>query len=113
MLGAWGAAMLAVAQAGTPPPAPPPASTPVPARPDLRFDPGKVPDPQRVLDVLDYTAAAQIEQLRAKPFTLTGGSVDQITANWVSAAFYTGASRLVRVSNRSGSARFLREVADH
>jgi rhamnogalacturonyl hydrolase YesR len=83
------------------------------ARPDLAFDAGRVPDARRVLATLDYTAAAHIADLRARPMTLKGDVVQQLTANWVSAAFLTSLTRLTRVSDASGGTAFLRDASEH
>ena len=85
----------------------------LPARPDTGFAGDRVPDPARVLAVLDYVALAEIADLERKPFQVLGRSVDQITANWVSATFYTGLTRVARVSRRPEPMRFLMAVADH
>ncbi len=81
--------------------------------PSLDFAGDRLPDPDRVRAVLDYAAASQIASLEAQPFTLTGGSVRQLTANWVSAAFYVGLARLSRVSDKPGHASFMTDVAEH
>ena len=91
----------------------PPTPTVVPARPAMTFDARTVPDRQAVLDVLDYTTAAQIKALTDERLTLGYGAIKQPTAGWVASAFYTGATRLVRVSDRSGADAFLRSVAEH
>lgn len=85
----------------------------LPARPDTAFAPEQVPDRAQVLAVLDYAALAEIADLERKPFWVAGRSVDQITANWVSATFYTGLTRVARVSSRPEPMRFLMAVADH
>jgi rhamnogalacturonyl hydrolase YesR len=85
----------------------------LPARPDLAFAQDRVPDPAQVLAALDYVALAEIADLERRPFQVLGRSVDQITANWVSATFYTGLTRVARVSSRTEAMRFLTAVADH
>lgn len=91
----------------------PPPSTVVPAAPNLRFDPARVPDPRAVLAVLDYTALAQIVALEARPHGVRTNAVKDATANWVSAAFYTGAARLSRTSTQPELNRYLVQVAEH
>jgi len=90
-----------------------PVAITLPARPDTMFPADRVPDPARVAAVMDYVALAQIAAVEAKPFTVSGGSVDQITANWVSSTFYTGLTRLARTSSRPELMRFLVAVGDH
>jgi rhamnogalacturonyl hydrolase YesR len=85
----------------------------LPPRPDLRFDPARLPDPARVRAVLDYTALAQIDALATQPLKLRNNQIREASANWVSAAFYTGATRLARTSKRPEILAFLREVAEH
>lgn len=92
---------------------PQPAPLVVPPRPDLQFAPDRLPEPARVLQVLDYAAAAQIASLQAQPVTLTGGQVRQITSNWVTAAFFVGLARLARVSDRPEPLAFGSDVAEH
>ncbi|MDO6412875.1 glycoside hydrolase family 88 protein [Sphingomonas sp. BIUV-7] len=94
-------------------PAPPQATAALPARPSMTFDANSVPDPARVLAVLDYSAAAQIAVQRAVPMTLRGDVVRQTTNNWVTAAFLTGLTRLTRVSDASGGKAFLRDAAEY
>src|ERR1044072_4832047 len=91
----------------------PPAPTAVPPAPDLRFAPDRLPDPQRVMALLDYTALAQMAALEARPHGLRTDAVWDATANWVSAAFYTGTTRLARRSDRPELLRFLRQAAEH
>lgn len=83
------------------------STTPPPA-----FDSANIPDPQRVLAVLDESAAAQVAQLRAIPMGLISNG-PQVTANWISAAFLTSLTRLTRLSDASGGAALMRDVADH
>lgn len=90
-----------------------PAPITVPARPDLSFAIDRLPDPARVREVLDYAAAAQISALQAQPFTVNGGQVRQITANWVSAAFYVGLARYTRISDQKEPLVFLSDIASH
>jgi len=90
--------------AGTPAPAAQRRSAPAPAA---------LPDPTRVLALLDRAATAQIAVLRGRELGLSLDAIQDPTANWVSAAFYTGLGRLARVSDRSGGGAFLREVAEH
>jgi rhamnogalacturonyl hydrolase YesR len=87
--------------------------TVVPPAPNLRFDPAKLPDPRAVMAVLDYTALAQIAALEARPHGVRTNSTQDATANWVSAAFYTGAARLSRISSQPDLNRFLVQVAEH
>ncbi|WP_347303890.1 glycoside hydrolase family 88 protein [Croceibacterium sp. TMG7-5b_MA50] len=90
-----------------------PVDITLPPRPDLSFATDIVPDPARVLAVMEYAALAEIADLERKPFQVLGRSVDEITANWVSATFYTGLTRVARVSDRPEPMRFLVSVADH
>ncbi|MBO9622560.1 MAG: glycoside hydrolase family 88 protein [Sphingomonas sp.] len=85
----------------------------LPPRPDTRFDPAALPDPPRVLALLDYTALAQIDALATQPLRLRNNAIREPSANWVAAAFYTGAARLARSSKRPEILAFLRAVADH
>ncbi|MES2444045.1 MAG: glycoside hydrolase family 88 protein [Pseudomonadota bacterium] len=100
---------------GTPALAQQPPAIPVvvPPAPSLRFDPAQLPDRNAVMAVLDYTALAQIAALEARPHGVRTNAVQDATANWVSAAFYTGAARLARSSERPDILRFLRQVAEH
>lgn len=72
-----------------------------------------LPEPAAVLGMLDRAASAQIRQLRERPHGFTPDAIQDPTVNWVSAAFYTGLTRLTRVSDRSGGSQFLKEVAEH
>lgn len=72
----------------------------------------QVPDRQAVLALLETSALAQISALD-RPHLLRLDSIRDPTANWVSAAFYTGATRLARVSTRPELLSFLRRTADH
>jgi hypothetical protein len=106
---------LAVAAAvqGAAPAQPPAAALPAsPATPSTHFDPGQVPDPAQVLALLDASATAQIAQLRTTPVGLTGNGPG-LTANWISAAFLTGLTRLTRLSDASGGRALMRDVAEH
>ncbi|WP_404339630.1 glycoside hydrolase family 88 protein [Sphingomonas sp. MMS12-HWE2-04] len=85
----------------------------LPPRPDTRFDGTTLPDPARVRALLDYTALAQIDMLATQPLKLRNNQIREASANWVAAAFYTGAARLARTSERPEILRFLREVAEH
>jgi len=104
----------AMAQTGTAPaPAEPPAYVqPQPPRPPLEFDAARVPDPKHVLALLDYSAAAQMRQLREAPMRLTGGGRG-LSSNWISATFLIGLTQLSRVSNAAGSTEFMRQTAEH
>lgn len=93
--------------------APAQAQAPAVAPPDLAFDAHRLPDARRVLALLDYTAARQIAELRARPMTVKGDVVQQLTANWISAAFLTALTRLTRVSDASDGSAFLRDTAEH
>ncbi|WP_216599883.1 glycoside hydrolase family 105 protein [Sphingomonas sp. AP4-R1] len=91
-----------------------PAWRDVPARPDLRFDPAKLPDRAQVMSALDYVAAAQIADMACRPLPLaTGGALDSASSNWVAAAFYVGAERLARENRDPRVLRFLSAVAEH
>jgi len=78
-----------------------------------QFDAKHVPDPARVLALLDATAAKQIAVLRDRKLALTGDVVQTLTANWISAAFLTSLTRLTRVSGASGGNAMLRDTAQH
>jgi rhamnogalacturonyl hydrolase YesR len=102
----------AMAQTGAAPAGPRAYVQPLPPRPALQFDPAGVPDPQRVLALLDYSAAAQMAQLREMPMRLGGGGRG-LSSNWISATFLIGLTKLSRVSNAAGSTEFMRQTAEH
>jgi len=86
----------------------------LPARPDLRFAPDRLPARDAVLPVLEYVAAAQIADMSRRPIQLsTGSNLSEISSNWVAAVFYVGASRLARVSSKPNTLRFLSATAEH
>lgn len=87
-----------------------PAISAAPSMPELHLNTARLPDPQRVLALLDDTARAQIAQLRAPIQLNTRGGVN---VNWINAAFLTGLTRLTRVSPASDGASFMRDVAEH
>lgn len=74
--------------------------------------PAILPDPAKVLSILEASSDAQIAAL-SRPHSLRPDAVRDSSANWVSAAFYTGLTRLARVSKKPEYIRFLRNVADH
>jgi rhamnogalacturonyl hydrolase YesR len=90
-----------------------PLSTPALAQPTTSDTASQVPDRAAVLALIERTTLAQIEALEARPLKLRTDSVRDPTANWVSAAFYTSAARLARISDRPEILRFLRRAADH
>lgn len=93
---------------------PPAAAAPPPYRAEaFRFDPQAVPDPSRVLAVLNHMAAAQIDALKAQPITIPRGRGGAVTVNWISATFLIGLGRLARVSDEAGAQAYSREVAEH
>lgn len=72
----------------------------------------ELPKREEVLALLETSALAQIAALD-RPHLLRLDSIRDPTANWVSAALYTGTTRLARVSDKPELMRFLRRVADH
>jgi len=87
--------------------------TPLP-RPDLRFDGDRAPDRAAVIRAMEYVASAQIADMSRRPIALaTGSALHEIGSNWVAAAFYVGAARLARLSDRPDTLRFLTAVAEH
>lgn len=86
----------------------------LPARPDMRFAPDRLPSRAAVLPVLEYVAAAQIRDMSRRPIQLsTGSNLSEISSNWVAAVFYVGAARLARVSSKPDTLRFLTATAEH
>ncbi len=79
----------------------------------LRFDPAAVPDPQRVLAVLNHTAAAQIDALRDQPLYIPRRAFGAVSVNWIAATFLIGLGRLARVSDTSHATGYSRDVAEH
>ena len=101
----------AIAQERVPAPSPVlPAPLPASA---LRFDPAALPDPDRVLAVLNHSAAAQIAALQQQPLHIPQRSYAGVSANWIAATFLIGLGRLARVSDVSGGAAYSRAVAEH
>ncbi|MDO6412827.1 glycoside hydrolase family 88 protein [Sphingomonas sp. BIUV-7] len=93
---------------------PAPAAAPLTYRAEaFRFDPQAVPAPDRVLAVLNHTAAAQIAALAAQPLHIPRERSGGVTVNWISATFLIGLGRLARVSDEAGAQAYLREVAEH
>lgn len=90
----------------------PAASVRVTPMPSTAFDTKKIPSRQAVLDLLDYSAAAQIAALHATPMTVPGRG-RQMSANWISATFLIGLGKLARVSDRAGASGYAREIAEH
>ena len=82
----------------------------MPAR-ATQFDRRRLPDPGRVLTLLDRSAAAQITDMKARGLTI--GARGQINTNWISATFLIGLGHLVRVSDASGGRQYIRDVAEH
>lgn len=83
-------------------------------RPALGTDPAQLPSRQEALAAAEYVASAQIASMTNNQIPLTtGGALDHLSSNWVSAAFYVGAARLARVSDRPATLRFLTNVAEH
>ncbi|NIJ21062.1 rhamnogalacturonyl hydrolase YesR [Sphingomonas naasensis] len=83
-------------------------------RPILNTDPAKLPSRREALAAAEYVASAQIASMVSHPIPLTtGGALDHLSSNWVSAAFYVGAARLARVSDNPRTLRFLTNVAEH
>ncbi len=83
-------------------------------RPALNTDPRKLPSRAEALAAAEYVASAQIASMTHNPIPLsTGGALDHLSSNWVSAAFYVGAARLARVSEDPATLRFLTMVAEH
>lgn len=101
------------AAAQTPPPvAEQPALPPLdPA--SLRFDATRVPAPDRVLRLLDHSAAAEIRRLSNEPLHIPPRDWRGASANWVAATFYIGLGRLARESDQSGARAYLRSVGEH
>lgn len=83
-------------------------------RPALNIDPTRLPSRTEALAAAEYVASAQIASMANNPIPLsTGGALDHLSSNWVSAAFYVGAARLARVSDKPATLRFLTNVAEH
>lgn len=79
----------------------------------FRFDPSAVPDPDRVLAVLNHTAAAQIGVLAGQPLYIPRQRSSGVSVNWIAATFLIGLGRLARVSDEAGAQAYTREVAEH
>jgi rhamnogalacturonyl hydrolase YesR len=95
-------------------PAPANAAAPAYSAEAFRFDPAALPDPARVLAVLDHTAAAQIDQLKSQRIAIAGErSRGAVTVNWISATFLIGLGRLAREPDAAGSRAYLRDVSEH
>ncbi len=91
----------------------PALAAPPPSADLLRFAPDRVPEPRRVLALLNHTAAAQIAQLKAQPVTIPGGGRGAVTVNWISATFLIGLGRLARISDEAQARAYLRGVSEH
>lgn len=109
----------AYAQAGsaptTVPPVVLPSAKPLPllAPADLRFDPRSVPDRQRVLDMIEHSARAEIARLSQQPLHVPPQRFGGITSNWISATFLIGLGKLARVSDVPAIDTYPRSVAEH
>lgn len=79
----------------------------------LVFDPTAIPDPERVLTVLNHTAAAQMNVLKNQPIYIPRQGSGGVSVNWISATFLIGLERLARVSDDIGAAAYTRDVAEH
>lgn len=85
--------------------------TPLP-RPTIVTD--RLPTREEAVRMAEYVSAAQIAAMARKPIPVsTGGALDHMSSNWVSAAYYVGAARLARVSEDPRTLRFLTAVAEH
>lgn len=80
---------------------------------DAQFDPRTLPDPSRVLRLIDHSAAAELSRLASEPHFVPPRSYRGISANWISATYLIGLGRLARVSNATGGREYLRSVAEH
>ncbi len=80
---------------------------------DIQFDPRTIPDPSRVLRLINHSAAAELSRLASEPHFVPPRSYRGISANWISATYLIGLGRLVRVSNATGGREYLRSVAEH
>ena len=89
------------------------AAAPAATAPPARFDPASVPDPARVLDLLNRSAAAQMTQLKETPLYIPQRGFRGPSANWIAATFLIGLGRLARVSDETGARAYLRSVAEH
>ncbi|GAA0529480.1 rhamnogalacturonyl hydrolase YesR [Rhizomicrobium palustre] len=73
-----------------------------------------LPDPQTVLATLDRASAAEIKSMRESAMPMNGvNAPKEISAGWVSAAYYVGAAKLARVTKDPTTLNFLSEVAGH
>ncbi|HEX8301386.1 glycoside hydrolase family 88 protein [Sphingomonas sp.] len=105
------------ASAQTEPPVAPAAIAPLPPG-ALRFDRAAMPDPARVLALVNHSAAAQMALLKARPLYVGQRgpgprNMGAINTNWISATFLIGLQRLARVSDETGARQYLRDVAEH
>jgi rhamnogalacturonyl hydrolase YesR len=86
----------------------------LPPRPRLDTEGQRLPTRAEALAAAEYVNAAQMADMAARPIPLsTGGALDAMAPNWVSAVYYVGAARLARVSERPETLRFLTMVAEH
>jgi rhamnogalacturonyl hydrolase YesR len=92
-----------------------PSTAAVPTLPAsaLVFDPVAVPDPDRVLRVLNHTAAAQMQVLKDQPVYVPRRQFGAVSVNWITATFLIGLGRLARVSDDSQAAGYSRQLAEH
>ncbi|MGF7151185.1 rhamnogalacturonyl hydrolase YesR [Sphingomonas zeicaulis] len=83
-------------------------------RPKLDTSGTRLPTRAEALAAAEYVNAAQMADMARQPIPLsTGGALDAMAPNWVSAVYYVGAARLARVSDRPETLRFLTMVAEH
>lgn len=83
-------------------------------RPRLDSEGTRTPTRAEALAAAEYVNAAQMADMAQKPIPLsTGGALDAMAPNWVSAVYYVGAARLARVSDRPETLRFLTMIAEH
>lgn len=90
------------------------ASLPAMAAAQRAFDPAALPDPARVQQLIEHSAAAEITRLSDQPLHVPPRTVRGVlSANWIAATFLIGLGRLARVSDAPGTRTYLRSVAEH
>lgn len=90
------------------------ASGPSLAAAQLAFDPTALPDPARVLKLIEHSAAAEVARLSDQPLHVPPRSQrGALSANWIAATFLIGLGRLARVSDVPFTRNYLRSVAEH
>ncbi|RZL35911.1 MAG: glycoside hydrolase family 88 protein [Rubrivivax sp.] len=80
---------------------------------DLQFEPAALPDPARVLKLLEHSAAAETARLSEQALYVPPRNFRGLSANWIAATYLIGLGRLARVSAEAGPRHYLRSVAEH